>query len=152
DFVHHNGRSGKRYLPETLGPGLAFFDYDNDSRPDLYVVNGRPFGDSDERPTPKLYHNKGDGVFEDVTSKAGLADSFFGLGVAFGDFDNDGYNDLYVTALGPDRLYRNRGDGTFEDVTAASGIDNPEFGTSAAFLDYDHDGLLDIFVDNYVKW
>ena len=152
DFVHHNGRSGERYLPETLGPGLAFFDYDNDSRPDLYVVNGRPFGASDEKPTPKLYRNKGDGTFEDVTAKAGLADTFFGLGVAFGDIDNDGYDDLYVTALGPDRLYRNKGDGTFEDITAAAGIDNPEFGTSVALLDYDHDGLLDIFVDNYVKW
>ncbi len=152
DFVHHNGRSGERYLPETLGPGLAFFDYDNDSRPDLYVVNGWPFGDSDEQPTPKLYRNKGSGTFEDVTAKAGLANTFFGLGVAFGDIDNDGYDDLYVTALGPDRLYRNRGDGTFENVTAAAGIDNPEFGTSVAFLDYDHDGLLDIFVDNYVKW
>lgn len=152
DFVHHNGRSGKKYLPETLGPGLAFLDYDNDAYPDLYVANGVPFGESEEQPTPRLYRNLGDGTFADTTVEAGLADSFFAMGAAFGDIDNDGFDDLYVTALGPDRLYRNQGDGTFADVTAAAGIDNPKMGTSAAFLDYDHDGRLDLFVDNYVEW
>ncbi|MBI1353899.1 MAG: CRTAC1 family protein [Acidobacteria bacterium] len=152
DFVHFNGRSGKKYLPETLGPGLAFLDYDNDSYPDLYIANGRPLGESSEKPTPRLYHNKGDGTFEDKTAEAGLATTMFGLGVAFGDIDNDGFDDLYVTALGGDRLYRNLGDGRFADVTAAAGIANANFGTSAAFLDFDHDGLLDLFVDNYVQW
>jgi len=155
DFSHYNGRSGKKYLPETLGPGLAFIDYDNDSYPDLYVVNGRPLGDAvveGAQPSPKLYRNRGDGTFEDKTEAAGLTADFFGLGVAFGDIDNDGFDDLYVTTLGEDHLYRNRGDGTFEDITAAAGISNPHLSTSAAFLDYDHDGLLDLFVDNYVKW
>ncbi len=155
DFTHFNGRSGEKYLPETLGPGLAFIDYDNDSHPDLYVVNGAPLGNAKvegKSPSPKLYRNRGDGTFEDKTEAAGLAADFFGFGVAFGDIDNDGFDDLYVTTLGEDHLYRNRGDGTFEDITAAAGISNPHLSTSAAFLDYDHDGLLDIFVDNYVKW
>lgn len=152
DFVHNNGRSGLKYLPETLGPGVAVFDYDNDSYADIYVPNGRPFVESDVQPTPRLYRNLGNGTFEDKTVEAGLAETFFGLGAAFGDIDNDGFDDLYVTALGNDKLYRNLGDGTFEEIAAAAGVVNPSFGTSAAFLDYDHDGRLDLFVDNYVQW
>ncbi len=150
-FEHHNGRSGKKYLPETLGSGCAFFDYDNDGRPDIFLVNSRPWSGGGEV-TSKLYRNLGDGRFEDVTKIAGLAVAMYGLGVATADYDNDGFTDLYVTVLDGDRLFRNRGDGTFEDVTASAGIDNARFGTSAAWLDYDLDGHSDIFVANYVQW
>ena len=152
DFTHHNGRSGEKYLPETLGSGCAFIDFDGDGRVDVFLVNSKPWTAGADAPTSKLYRNKGDGTFEDVTRQAGLAIPMFGIGVAFGDVDNDGFDDLYVTALDGDRLFRNRGDGTFEDATAGAGIDNRAFGTSAAFLDYDKDGDLDLFVDNYVDW
>jgi hypothetical protein len=151
-FEHNNGRSGKKYLPETLGAGVAFFDCNQDGWSDLYLVNSRPLGESTANPTGKLYVNKQDGTFRDDTVSAGLAQSFYGMGAAPADYDNDGDVDLYVTAYGPDRLYRNRGDCTFEETAAAAGISNPELGTSAAFVDYDNDGKLDLFVDNYVKW
>ena len=151
DFQHHNGRSGQKYLPETLGSGCAFLDYNNDGRPDIFLVNSRPWSGG-ERVTSSLYRNIGSGRFEDVTAEAGLADSMYGLGAASADYDNDGFADLYVTVLDGDRLYRNRGDGTFVDVTREAGIDNARFGTSAAWLDYDQDGLLDLFVANYVQW
>lgn len=151
DFEHHNGRSGRKYLPETLGSGCAFLDYDNDLRPDIFLVNSRPWSGG-EGITSKLYRNVGDGRFEDVTHSAGLAVSMYGLGAAAADYDNDGFTDLYVTVLDGDRLFRNRGDGTFEDVTREAGIDNARFGTSAAWLDHDLDGHLDLFVANYVQW
>ena len=152
DFVHHNGRSGKKYLPETLGSGCVFFDYDNDRRPDIFLVNSRPWKPESSPVTGKLYRNEGGGKFRDATAGSGLDVEIYGLGAAAGDYDNDGFIDLYVTALDGDRLFRNRGGGAFEDVTRAAGIDNARFGTSAAWLDYDLDGLLDIFVANYVEW
>ena len=151
-FVHHNGRSGLKYLPETLGPGVAVLDFDNDGAPDLYFANSGPFNAADTAYSGRLYANNGDGTFRDVTRDSGLETPFYGMGVAVGDYDNDGFTDLYVTALGPDKLFRNRGDGVFEEVSARAGIDNPAFGTSAAFLDYDRDGALDLFVCNYVEW
>ncbi len=152
DFVHHNGRSGRKYLPETLGSGCAFFDYNNDGRPDIFLVNSRPWRAGAEPITSKLYRNEGGGRFTDVTEAAGLARELFGLGASAADYDNDGFVDLYVTVLDGDRLFRNRGDGTFADATAAAGIDNARFGTSAAWVDYDLDGHLDLFVANYVQW
>ena len=152
DFEHHNGRSGKKLLPETLGPGVAFFDCNQDGWPDLYFANSRPFTEGGAGPLGKLYVNNGDGTFRDETRAAGLAQSFYGMGAAAADYDNDGDVDLYVTAYGPDRLYRNKGGCTFEETAAAAGIVNPDLASSAAFLDYDKDGRLDLFVDNYVKW
>ncbi|MCY4188579.1 MAG: CRTAC1 family protein [Bryobacterales bacterium] len=151
-FEHHNGRSGRKYLPETLGSGCAFFDYDNDGLPDIFLVNSKPWAGSAEGVTSKLYRNAGGGRFEDVSEAAGLAAPMYGLGVAAADYDNDGFSDLYVTVLDGDRLFRNQGDGTFEDVTARAGIDNARFGTSAAWFDYDLDGHLDLLVANYVQW
>ena len=152
EFVHHNGRSGRKYLPETLGSGCAFLDYNNDGRADIFLVNSRPWTGNASDVTSKLYRNEGGGRFSDVTVQAGLAIPMYGLGVAAADYDNDGFQDLYVTVLDGDRLFRNRGDGTFEDVTGEAGIDNARFGTSAAWVDYDLDGHLDLFVANYVKW
>ena len=152
DFEHHNGRSGRKYLPETLGSGCAFLDYDNDGRPDIFLVNSRPWTPGGAPVTSKLYRNEGGGRFADATNQAGLATSLYGLGAAAADYDNDGFVDLYVTVLDGDRLYRNRGDGTFEDATRSAGIANARFGTSAAWLDYDLDGHLDLFVANYVQW
>ena len=152
-FEHHHGRSGKKYLPETLGSGCAFFDYNSDGRPDIFLVNSKPWeAGSGEKPTSKLYRNNGDGTFADVTAESGLDIEMYGLGAAPGDFDNDGRVDLYVTALGDDHLFRNEGNGKFAEVTGKAGIDNPAFGTSAAWLDYDKDGLIDLFVANYVAW
>ena len=152
DFLHDNGATGKKWLPETLGSGVAFIDYDADGYPDLFFVNSGPFNAQPDAPTSKLYRNNRDGTFTDVTKSAGLAVPMYGMGVAFGDYDNDGFDDLYVTALAGDRLFHNSGKGTFEDVTAQAGIDNANFGTSVALLDYDKDGLLDILVNNYVQW
>ncbi len=151
NFIHHNGRSGKKLLPETLGSGVAFIDYDADGWPDLFFVNSKPWT-RDEKVTSALYHNNQDGTFSDVTASAGLDIEMYGLGAAFGDYDNDGFDDLYVTALEGDRLFRNSGEGSFVDVTSTTGITNKGFGTSAAFLDFDKDGLLDLYVANYVKW
>ena len=152
-FEHHNGRSGKKYLPETLGSGCAFFDYNGDNLPDILLINSHSW-DAAPGPntTPALYKNNGDGTFSDATAAAGLDVAIYGLGTAVADYDNDGDADIYITALGSDRLFRNDGKGRFTDVTAASGIDNDSFGTSAAWFDYDRDGLLDLFVANYVKW
>ena len=153
-FVHNNGAFGKKFLPETMGPGVAFIDYDNDGWPDIFLVNGMDWpGHVQKHSTPKLYHNNHDGTFTDVTRKAGLDVEMFGVGVAVGDYDNDGYDDLFISAYGQSRLFHNNGNGTFTDVTTTSGLQGPrEFSTSAAWVDYDKDGHLDLVVGNYVQW
>ena len=153
-FTHNNGAFGKKYLPETMGPGCAFIDYDNDGWPDILLINGQNWpGHPGPESTPKLYHNNQDGTFTDVTRKAGLAVPMFGLGVAVGDYDNDGFDDLFITALGQSHLFHNNGNGTFTDVTKSAGLWGPnEFSTSAAWVDYDRDSKLDLVVANYVQW
>lgn len=152
-FEHNNGAFGKKYLPETMGSGAAFLDYDNDDWQDILLINGKNWpGSNGRRSTMALYRNDRDGTFTDVTRQVGLDIEIYGMGCAAGDYDNDGRVDLYVSALGPDRLFRNQGDGTFRDVTREAGLGNPEFATSVAWLDYDRDGNLDLLVTNYVKW
>jgi enediyne biosynthesis protein E4 len=153
-FVQNNGAFGKKFLPETLGSGVAFIDYDNDGWPDIFLVNGTDWpGHGQKHTTPKLYHNNHDGTFTDVTHKAGLDVEIYGMGVAVGDYDNDGHDDLFVTALGQSRLFHNNGNGTFTDVTQKAGLAGPqELSTSAAWIDYDKDGRLDLVVGNYVQW
>ena len=153
-FIHNNGAFGKKYLPETMGPGCAFIDYDNDSWPDVLLINGENWpGHAGPSSTLKLYHNNHDGTFTDVTRRAGLAVPMFGMGVAVGDYDNDGFHDLFITALGQSHLFHNNGNGTFTDVTKLAGLWGPnEFSTSAAWVDYDRDGKLDLVVANYVQW
>lgn len=152
-FVHNNGAVGKKWLPETMGIGCAFIDYDNDGYPDILLVNGRDWTPSGKSSTLKLYHNNRNGTFTDVTVKAGLAISLYGMGAAVADYDNDGFDDIYVSALGQSHLFHNNGNGTFSDVTKAAGMLGPnEFSTSAAWLDYDRDGKLDLIVVNYVQW
>ena len=154
-FTHNNGAFGNKWLPETMGPGCAFIDYDNDGYPDIILINGNDFPGHPHggATTLKLYHNNGNGTFTDVTRKAGLAVPMFGLGVAVGDYDNDGFDDIFVTALGQSHLFHNNGNGTFTDVTKSAGMWGPnEFSTSAAWVDYDRDGKLDLVVANYVQW
>jgi hypothetical protein len=162
NFLHQASHTSKKYLPETMGSGVALFDYDNDGRLDIFFVNGAPLSD----PTPKgtipqktgpkywnrLYHQKADGTFEDVTEKAGLQGTGYGMGVAVGDYDNDGYEDLYVTAYGGNKLYHNNGDGTFSDVTVKAGVGGSGWSTSAAWVDLDADGFLDLVVLRYLEW
>jgi hypothetical protein len=154
EFIHNNGAFGKKYLPECMGPGVAFIDYDNDGWPDILLINGSDWpGHVSKRDTLKLYHNNRDGTFTDVTRKAGLDVEMYGMGVAVGDYDNDGYDDFFVTAVGQSHLFHNNGDGTFGDVTKRAGLSGPvEFSASAAWLDYDKDGSLDLVVANYVDW
>jgi hypothetical protein len=151
-FVHNAGRSGKKYLPETTGAGCAFFDFDGDGWPDILLVNGRNFAPGGRHTTAALYHNNHNGTFTDVTKGSGLDVEMYGMGVAIGDYDNDGRDDVYITAIEGDHLFHNEGNGKFRDVTRESGIQNANFGTSAAWLDYDRDGKLDLFVANYVQW
>ncbi|MGC1784611.1 MAG: CRTAC1 family protein [Acidobacteriaceae bacterium] len=153
-FVHNNGAFGKKYLPETLGSGVGFIDYDNDGWQDIFLVNGMDWpGHSHRVTTSALYHNNRDGTFTDITRKAGLAIPMYGMGVAVADYDNDGHDDLFVTAYGQNHLFHNNGNGTFTDVTKRAGLWGiDEFSTSAAWLDYDRDGHLDLLVANYVGW
>lgn len=153
-FVHNNGAFGKKYLPESLGPGCAFIDYDNDGYPDILLINGQSWpGHPGPASTLKLYHNNHNTTFTDVTAKAGLAMSLYGMGAAIADYDNDGRDDIFVTALGQSHLFRNNGNGTFSDTTASAGLGGiREFSTSAAWVDYDRDGRLDLLVANYVQW
>jgi hypothetical protein len=145
----------KKYIVESMNGGVALFDFDGDGRLDIYLVNSytveaalakRP------RPPAALYRNRGDGTFEEVAARAGVADPGWAMGVAVGDYDNDGFDDLYVTCFGPNRLYHNKRNGTFEDVTAKAGVGDPRFSTGAAWGDYDRDGDLDLFVANYVDF
>jgi hypothetical protein len=153
-FTHNNGAFGKKYLPETMGPGCAFIDYDGDGWPDILLINGQDWpGHAHAASTLKLYHNNHNRTFTDVTAKSGLAISMFGLGAAVSDYDNDGRDDVFVTALGQSHLFHNNGNGTFTDVTKTAGMWGPdEFSTSAAWVDYDKDGKLDLVVANYVQW
>src|ERR1700730_18462553 len=158
-FTHNNAAFGKKWLPETMGPGCAIIDYDNDGFHDILFVNGQewpghtPSHAAIGASTLKLYHNNGNGTFTDVTSKSGLGVSLFGLGVAVGDYDNDGFDDVFITAGGQSHLFHNNGNGTFTDVTKSAGLWGPnEFSTGAAWVDYDRDGKLDLVVANYVQW
>src|SRR5579862_111518 len=151
-FTHNSGRAGKKYLPETLGAGCAFFDADGDGWPDILLINGKDFVSHGRRSVAALYHNNHNGTFTDVTAGSGLDVEMYGMGVAIADYDNDGREDVYITALDGDHLFHNEGHGKFRDVTKSSGIQNASFGTSAAWLEYDRDGKLDLFVANYVQW
>jgi enediyne biosynthesis protein E4 len=161
-FLHQAPHTSRKYLIETMGSGVALFDCDNDHRLDLYLVNGAPYDD----PTPKgfipqktgpeywnrMYHQKAEGTFEDITEKAGLKGVGYGMGVAVADYDNDGYEDLFVTSYGGNRLYHNNGNCTFTDVTDKAGVAGGGWSTSAAWVDLDNDGLLDLVVARYVTW
>ncbi len=152
-FRHVSGAFGNKYLPETMGSGGAFLDFDGDGRQDILLVNSKNWPKRPgPRATPALYRNDGKGSFTDVTKAAGLDVEIYGMGVAAADYDNDGRTDIYLTGLGGNRLFRNLGGGRFADVTARAGVRNGAFSTSAAFLDYDKDGHLDLFVANYVEW
>ncbi len=161
-FRHTDGRSGQKYFVEPLGSGVALFDYDNDGALDIYFVNGcdlptppyPPAGGGETGGNPArnaLYRNDGE-RFTDVTDVAGVGDSGYGLGCCVGDYNNDGFDDLYVTNFGPNVLYRNNGDGTFTDVTAQTGVGGEELSSGCAFADYDNDGFLDVYVVNYVQF
>lgn len=153
-FQHNNGAFGEKYLPETMGSGVAFFDFDGDGDQDLLFVNGMdwPGHRSGGRSTAALYRNRGNGTFDDVTRGSGLDREIYGMGLAIGDYDNDGDPDVYLTALGPNVLLRNDGEGRFTDVTRAAGVGDDGFGTSATWVDTDRDGDLDLFLLNYVEW
>jgi enediyne biosynthesis protein E4 len=153
-FRHNSGAFGGKLLPETLGSGCAFLDYDGDGWQDIILINGMDWpGHKQRRSTLRLYHNNRNGTFTDVTARAGLDVEMYGMGVAVGDYDNDGFPDILVTCVGQNRLFHNTGKGSFIDVTNTSGLGKRQaFSTSALWFDYDRDGLLDLFVCNYVKW
>ena len=143
-FHHRNGATGEKHPPETMGSGVAFLDCDGDDWLDLYFVNSAGPG--------ALFHNEGDGCFEQTTESAGVGNSGYGMGCAAADYDNDGDIDLYITCYGPNILYRNNGDGTFADATAFAGVGDPGMGMGTAFADYDLDGDLDLYVANYLEY
>jgi hypothetical protein len=153
-FQHNSGAYGGKFLPETLGSGCAFLDYDADGWQDILLINGTDWpGHKRDRSTLKLYRNNRNGTFADVTRQAGLDVELYGMGVAVGDYNNDGFPDILITCVGQNRLFKNTGKGAFLDVTKASGLGNRlGLSTSALWFDYDRDGLLDLFVCNYVKW
>ena len=158
-FKHHDGGRGQRYFIEPLGGGAAFLDYNNDGFQDIYFVNGSglpplPKEQSDETEPPRnaLYRNNGDGTFTDIAGAAEVADTGYGMGCAVGDYNNDGFPDLYVTNFGANVFFYNNGDGTFTDVTTETGTGDTRWGTSCAFVDYDSDHFLDLYVTNYVKY
>jgi hypothetical protein len=161
-FLHQAPHTSRKYLIETMGSGVALFDCDNDGRLDLYLVNGAPFSDPEpkgsipEKTGPqywnRMYHQKPDGTFEGITEKSGLQGVGYGMGVAVADYDNDGYEDLFVTGYGGNRLYHNNGDCTFTDVTEKAGVAGSGWSTSAAWVDLDNDGLLDLVVARYITW
>ena len=153
-FQHNSGAYGGKLLPETLGSGCAFLDYDGDGWQDVLLVNGMDWaGHKKQRSTLKLYRNNRNGTFTDVTKAAGLDTEMYGMGVAVGDYNNDGFPDVLITCVGQNRLFQNTGRGTFVDVTRKSGLFGRQaFSTSATWFDYDRDGLLDLFVCNYVNW
>ena len=164
-FTHANSATPSKYLLETMGGGVALFDYDNDGRLDVFFTNGAKIQDpmprngrpdkSDPAYWNRLYHQRSDGTFEDVTDRAGVngrPQNQYGMGAAVGDYDNDGFDDLYVTNYGTNTLYRNNGDGTFADVTARAGVATAGWSASAGFVDYDNDGYLDLFVTRYLTW
>ncbi|MCB9889858.1 MAG: CRTAC1 family protein [Planctomycetes bacterium] len=152
-FEHCNGFTGRYIYPETVGGGIALFDYDNDGWLDIYLVNGNLLdGSSAPQHTNKLYRNNHDGTFTDVTARAGVGDTGIGQGCCAADYDGDGHVDLFVTNIGPDRLYHNNGDGTFTEVSAAAHIDSKLWGQTCAFFDFDGDGWLDLYVQNYVTY
>ena len=162
NFHHLASHTSKKYLIETMGSGVALFDYDNDGRLDIFAVNGAPLSDPTAKGTVpqktgpqywnRLFHQKPDGTFEDVTEKAGLQGAGYGMGVAVGDYDNDGYEDLYVTTYGGNKLYHNNRDGTFTDVTEKAGVGGSGWSTGAAWVDLDNDGRLDLVVLRYMQW
>ena len=153
EFQHVNGESGRKYFIEPIGSGVALFDFDNDGDLDLYFVNGSdlPGGTSSIPPTNRFYRND-DGTFTDITDVASVGDTGYGLGCCVGDYNNDGFTDLYVTNYGPNVLYRNNGDGTFTDVADTAGVDADQFSSGCAFVDVDADGYLDLYVVNYVQF
>ena len=152
-FKHNTGAFGKKYLPETMGSGVCFIDYDNDGWQDIFLVNSMDWPEHKTgKSFPALYHNNHDGTFTDVTQQAGLAIETYGLGCAVGDYDNDGYDDLYLTTVGSNHLFHNLGNGKFADVTAKAGVASPGFSASAVWFDYDNDGKLDLFVTHYIEW
>ena len=162
EFHHYASQTARKYMLEIMGSGVALLDYDNDGRLDIFLVNGAPISD----PTPlgtiprktdpkywnRLYHQKPDGTFEDVTEQAGVQGKGYGYGVAVGDYDNDGFEDLFVTEYGGNHLYHNNGNGTFTDVTEKAGVGGSGWSTSAAWVDLDNDGFLDLVVLRYVQW
>ena len=150
----HVASPEKKYIVESMSGGVALFDYDNDGFLDIYFVNSLTVDlvKSKTKTRSALYHNNGDGTFTDVTERAGVGDVGWGMGVAAGDYNNDGFDDLYVTCLGQNHLFKNNGNGTFTDVTERAGVGDPRWSTGAAFVDYDKDGKLDLFVSNYVNF
>lgn len=157
DFVHVRADTIQYWLPEITSGGLGWIDFDNDGDQDLYFVQGGQLGNPSDTPVADapanvMYRNNGDGTFRDVTQRAGVGDQHYGMGVAVGDYDGDGYLDMYVTNVGPNVLYRNQGDGTFDENSEAAGVADDGWGTSAAFVDYDRDGDEDLFVVNYLRW
>ena len=150
----HVSTPEKRYIVESMSGGVALIDYDNDGHLDIYFVNSLTVDllRSKGKSRSALYRNRGDGTFADVTDKAGVGDVGWGMGAAVGDYDNDGFDDIYVTCVGPNRLLKNNGDGTFRDVTGRAGVGDPRWSAGASFVDYDNDGRLDLFVSNYVSF